>query len=92
MIKYKEALSKMKKAIPNRTLKEEKIKSVKSLGRVLAENIIAKKALPDHDFAAMDGYAVKTKDIQNASKNNPIELNSIGELYPPDHPDRKSVV
>ena len=91
MIKYKEALSKMKKAIPNRTLKEEKIKSVKSLGRVLAENIIAKKALPDHDFAAMDGYAVKTKDIQNASKNNPIELNSIGELYPPDHPTKVSI-
>ena len=91
MIKYKEALSKMKKAIPNRTLKEEKIKSVKSLGRVLAENIIAKKALPDHDFAAMDGYAVKTKDIQNASKNNPIELNSIGELYPPDHPTKVAI-
>jgi len=91
LIKYKEALSRIKKDIPNRTLKEEKIKSVKSLGRVLAENIIAKKALPDHDFAAMDGYAVKTKDIQNASENNPIELNSIGELYPPDHPTKVSI-
>ena len=91
MIKYKEALSRMEKAIPNRTLEDEKIKSIKALRRVLAENVTAKKALPDHDFAAMDGYAIKTQNIQNASDSNPIKLSIIGELFPPDHPTEASI-
>jgi len=91
LIKYQEALSRMQKAIPNRVLEDEKIRSIISLGRVLAEDITAERALPDHDFAAMDGYAVKNQNIQNASVNNPIKLNIKGELFPPDHPTKASI-
>ena len=91
LIKFKEALSRMEKAIPDKPLENERIKSTRALGRVLAEDIIAEKELPDHDFAAMDGYAVNTQNIQNASENNPVKLNITGELYPPDHPTKASI-
>jgi len=91
LIKFKEALSRMEKAIPDKPLENERIKSTRALGRVLAEDIVAEKELPDHDFAAMDGYAVNTQNIQNASENNPVKLNITGELYPPDHPIKASI-
>lgn len=35
-----------------------------SLGRVLAENLIAPHNVPNHDSSAMDGYAINADDIQ----------------------------
>ncbi len=91
LIPLKEALSRIEKNVPNRPLKFDEIKSIKSLGRVLAEDIFAEKALPDHDFSAMDGYAVKTDDIKNASNENPVKLKVIGELFPPDFPTKSHI-
>ena len=52
-----------------------------SLGRVLAEDIVATLSTPPFDRAAMDGYAVKAKDTFNSSRLNPKVLNLIGELH-----------
>jgi len=38
----------------------EKISLMSSLGRILAENIIAPHNVPNHDNSAMDGYAFCT--------------------------------
>ena len=51
-----------------------------SLGRVLAEDIVATLSTPPFDRAAMDGYAVKAKDTFNSSQLNPKVLNLVGEL------------
>ncbi len=51
-----------------------------SLGRVLAEEVVATLSTPPFDRAAMDGYAVKARDTFDSSRLNPKVLNLIGEL------------
>src|SRR6202171_2188362 len=46
-----------------------------SLGRVLAEDIIADTDLPPFDRAQMDGYAVRAADVANV----PAQLRIVGE-------------
>src|SRR6266496_2670886 len=44
----------------------EKISLLDALGRVLAEDIIAERDNPPWDNSAMDGFAVRYEDIQQA--------------------------
>ncbi len=60
--------------------KKERIKLEDSLNRVLAEDIYATKNLPPFNRAAMDGFAVKSEDIKNASQTTPVILNVIGTI------------
>ncbi len=48
----------------------------KSLGYVLAEDIISQEDIPPFDNSAMDGYAIRSCDVQNA----PGTLHIIGEI------------
>jgi len=50
-----------------------------ALGRILSRDIIARRYLPSTDVSIMDGYAVRSEDVQNASDENPAILNVIGE-------------
>jgi molybdopterin molybdotransferase len=47
-----------------------------ALGRVLAENLAAKRTQPPDDVSAMDGYAVRAEDVAQA----PVTLDLIGEV------------
>lgn len=58
---------------------------------VLAENIRAKQPLPSWDNSAVDGYAIKSTDTQNASRNQPVLLKVIGTLYAGQFPRKKIV-
>jgi len=58
----------------------EKINLMETLGRVLAEDIIAGRNLPPWDNSAMDGFAVRARDLENAGGKNPVELKVIGDL------------
>lgn len=60
-----------------------------SLGRVLAEEVVATLSTPPFDRAAMDGYAVKARDTFNSSQLNPKVLDLIGELHAGETPQRR---
>ncbi len=45
-----------------------------AFGRVLAEELVAKEALPRFDKSAMDGYALKSADTVGASQSKPVTL------------------
>lgn len=47
----------------------------KTVGRILAENIVADSDLPPFDRSQMDGFAVISADVTNA----PVELQIVGE-------------
>jgi molybdopterin molybdotransferase len=47
-----------------------------ALGCVLAEDIVATEAIPPFDNTSVDGYAVRSADVENS----PAELKVIGEL------------
>ncbi len=48
-----------------------------SLGLVVHEDIKATCAVPAFDNSAMDGYAVKLEDLENASQDSPIALHKL---------------
>ena len=58
----------------------EKASILESLGRVIAEDAIASRDLPPYDNSGMDGYAVRSEDIQNASERHPVQLEVIEDL------------
>src|SRR4030066_274822 len=78
MIPVDEALDKVLSHI--RPLGFEKVSLFESLGRVIAEDISARRNIPPLDNSAMDGYAVRWEDVRNASQDHPIRLEVIEDL------------
>jgi molybdopterin molybdotransferase len=64
----------------------EPVKDVKSVplanavGSFLAEDVVSPNALPLFDNSAMDGWAVRSADVQNASLDHPAVLRSIANI------------
>lgn len=54
--------------------KAEKIKVDESLNRIVYKAIYAKTSSPTYNAAAMDGIAVKSKDVVSAKESNPLLL------------------
>ena len=78
MISFDEALNNILSHI--HALGFEKVSLLDALGRVLAEDIFAKRDIPPLDNSAMDGYALKFEDVQNASPDRPVRLEVIEDL------------
>lgn len=78
MITYREALEEvLRRAVPKFAVK----KSIKdAINLVLAEDVISSENVPFSDNSAMDGFAVRFKDIKGASKEKPAILDLIGEV------------
>ena len=50
------------------------------VGQVLAGDVVAGFDIPPHDNSAMDGFAVLSGDTSQASKEQPVYLDVIGEV------------
>jgi molybdopterin molybdotransferase len=60
-------------------LEAEKVDLAQSVGRVLAEPLVAPHDLPPFDNVAMDGYVLRAEDTQGASPTAPVRLRVVGE-------------
>ncbi|MBI1261801.1 MAG: molybdopterin molybdenumtransferase MoeA [Rhizobiales bacterium] len=60
---------------PLRVTSHERVTLRESLGRILAEDVIARRTQPPADMSAMDGYAVRAADVTAAG----ARLHVIGE-------------
>ena len=78
MITVEEALEKILSLI--QPLGSEKVSILETLGRVIAEDIYANRDIPPLDNSGMDGYAVRSEDIRNVSRDRPIQLKVIEDL------------
>jgi len=78
MITVEEALDKVLSSV--QPLGSEKVSILEALGRVMAEDVDANRDLPPFDNSGMDGYAVRSEDIQNASSGAPVRLEVIEDL------------
>lgn len=58
----------------------ERVPLAEALGRVLAEEIVARADLPPADNSAMDGFAVRAVDVASACPEQPIRLEVIEEI------------
>ena len=72
--------------LPGPTIASESIDVASSLGRVLAEDIVAPHPLPDFQRTTVDGYAVRAGDTFGASDSLPAYLTLIGEVPMGDAP------
>jgi len=75
MISVEQALEKILSYVD--VLEEEQVPLLDSLGQVLAEDIYSSIDIPPLDNAAMDGYAVQSKDTYGASRESPRFLRVI---------------
>ena len=78
MITVEEALDKILSHI--QSLGSEKVSILETLGRVIAEDIYANRDIPPLDNSGMDGYAVRSEDLRNVSRDRPIQLKVIEDL------------
>ncbi len=77
MIEIGEAQQKVLEEIP--VLGRERIHILESLGRVLAQDVIAIRDVPSSDNSAMDGYCLRHEDVVGATSSSPAKLRLIGE-------------
>ncbi|HEX9036083.1 MAG TPA: gephyrin-like molybdotransferase Glp [Ktedonobacterales bacterium] len=61
-------------------LAAEEVALVEALGRVLAEDAIAREASPPFANSAMDGYALRASDTAGATDGSPVGLRLAGEV------------
>jgi len=66
--------------LPGPIIDSETIDVVSSLGRVLAEDVVAPHSLPEFQRTTVDGYAVRASDTFGASDSMPTYLKLIGEV------------
>ncbi|HVX02703.1 MAG TPA: molybdopterin molybdotransferase MoeA [Nitrososphaera sp.] len=62
-----------------------------AFGRVLARDIVAKDDIPRYDVTHMDGYAVSSEDIADASEISPVMLKVKGRLLLPGNGIKKRI-
>ena len=58
----------------------EKVELLRSIDRILAEDVYAHVSQPPFERSAMDGYAVRSKDIRTASSSNPVCLKVVDHV------------
>jgi len=80
MIQLEDAILRILQQIPRLGL--ERVNLLQAQGRVLGEDIIAPWNIPPWDNSAMDGYALRWKDVQEASSDNPAPLQVLFDCLP----------
>jgi len=58
----------------------ERVPLLEALGRVLAENVVARDNMPPFANSSMDGYAVRSADVDAASRSQPITLRVMADI------------
>lgn len=67
-------------------LDAEEVELVNAVGRVLCEDVYARRSRPLVDLSAVDGFALRSSETTGASIYNPVEFRVKGVLKPGDHP------
>ncbi|MEW6237518.1 MAG: gephyrin-like molybdotransferase Glp [Candidatus Omnitrophota bacterium] len=62
-----------------------------SIGAALAEDVAAIENLPPFTNTSMDGYAVRSEDVQGASENRPVRLHVAEAIFAGDSPSRQTL-
>jgi molybdopterin molybdotransferase len=84
MISFEDAQRQVMESI--RPLGSEMVPLENLSGRALSNSICTPIDLPGFDSSAMDGYAVKIVDIEQASETNPIRLKVTADIQAGDLP------
>ncbi len=89
MISYQHSKRILKKAIIK--IKDENVKSMNSLNRVVSKNVYSEINYPSGDNAAFDGYAINSNDTKDIKKNLPKKFKIIGLIAAGNKPFKKKI-
>ena len=89
MISYQYSKKILKKSIIK--IKDENIKSINSLNRVVSSNIFCGINYPTGDNAAFDGYAINSQDTKNIKKSLSKKFKIIGLIAAGNKPFKKKI-
>ena len=89
MISYQYSKRILKKAIIK--IKDENIKSINSLNRVISKNVYSTINYPSGNNAAFDGYAINSKDTKNIKKGLFKKFKIIGLIAAGNTPFKKKI-
>jgi len=78
MLNFEEALARILSAIPPPAT--EIVPLNRACGRISAETVASPIDLPPFDNSAMDGYAVRSKDVASANPAQPVRLRLTGRV------------
>ena len=78
MISVDEALARILSHV--QPLEAERVSILDAMGRVLSEEIVSDIAIPPFDNSAMDGYAVRSADVSQATPESPVRLAVVGSV------------
>lgn len=78
LIGFNEALDLTLASVPS--TETETVLLEELTGRILSEDIVARVDCPSVDSSSRDGYAVRSGDLTEAGKENPIKLDVAGRM------------
>lgn len=58
----------------------EEISITESYGRILGEDVVSDHDVPHFDRSPYDGFAIRAEDTKEATQENPVEFEVIGEI------------
>jgi len=61
-------------------LDTETVALTEAAGRVLAEDVVAAQDIPPFANSSMDGYAVRVRDVERVSREQPAVLKVSGDI------------
>src|SRR5258705_8736971 len=61
-------------------LTDETVELAETLGRIIAQDVIADGNLPPFPNSSMDGFALRAADIANASTESPVALRVVMDI------------
>ena len=70
-------------------VRTEWMKAVDSLGRICAQDVYSIMDQPPFPRSPLDGYAVRSMDVQGASRENPVKLNVVERVCAGMYPQKK---
>ncbi len=79
ILSREEAMARFDAALFPRAVAQETVSLAQSLGRTLAQNLLAPIDVPPFDRSNVDGFAIRAADVANASEANPVRLSLNGE-------------
>ena len=89
MISYQNSKQILKRGIIK--IKDEKIKSINSLSRVVSANIYSNINYPSGDNAAFDGFAINSNDTKDIKKHSNQQFKIIGSIAAGMKPFKKRI-
>ncbi|MFH1327855.1 MAG: hypothetical protein ABIH76_03265 [Candidatus Bathyarchaeota archaeon] len=79
-------MNQLLRTVDAKPLEDEHVLVQKSLRRILSQDIASHLNIPAYDRSWLDGYAVKSGDTKEASKDKPVMLKVVGKVFPEDYP------